>query len=370
MDGGLEEGGSQFEEAKKELETWKIKAEKADDVKARLILEKLEQDEAKMKAQQEMVACAKKQEECQNKFKQSMKALQNESLTFDKRRQDLLGKLRRCKAELEAKRAKSAQLKQKFKIHAQIPDTEVEFRAQIEEEREDDSQSIRGVFAISQRPTVLLGGGQALITFEEEKVASQLLKIAKCSVSCDNITLDVTPKTITMDPAVKFEVQLDVSRRELKVSNIPLSMPEDRMKDRLEMSFSRPSRGGGEVESVEYDKNTGKGQITFLHPGVAKSLAMKGKYHVDLDSRVTVKVGPIYKYQLCKFQTFCGSPKRTILLDGIKDLEDEEALQDYLEIHFQKPNNYGGEIDSIKYVSRGTVLQAFFLCEDMAEIDN
>lgn len=39
------------------------------------------------------------------------------------------------------------------------------------------------------------------------------------------------------------------------------------MKDRLEMSFSRPSRGGGEVESVEYDKNTGTGQITFLYPG-------------------------------------------------------------------------------------------------------
>lgn len=54
---------------------------------------------------------------------------------------------------------------------------------------------------------------------------------------------------------------------ELKVSNIPASMPEERMKDRLEMSFSRPSRGGGEVESVEYDNNSGTGQITFLHPG-------------------------------------------------------------------------------------------------------
>lgn len=33
------------------------------------------------------------------------------------------------------------------------------------------------------------------------------------------------------------------------------------------MSFSRPSRGGGEVEKVEYDENTGTGKITFLHPG-------------------------------------------------------------------------------------------------------
>lgn len=63
------------------------------------------------------------------------------------------------------------------------------------------------------------------------------------------------------------------------------------------------------------------------------------------------------------FQTFCGSPKRTILLDDIEDKEDEEDLQDHLEIHFQKPSNYGGEIESIKYISGGKTLQAFF-CDD------
>lgn len=69
------------------------------------------------------------------------------------------------------------------------------------------------------------------------------------------------------------------------------------------------------------------------------------------------------------FQTFCGSPTRTILLDDIKDVEDEEDLQDHLEIHFQKPSNYGGEIEYIKYTSGGKALQAFFLCEDTAEMD-
>lgn len=364
MDGGLEEEGSQMEEAKKELETWKTKAEKADDVKARLILEKLEEDEAKTKAQQEMFACVKKQEDCQKEFSQSMNAVQDEIQKLGKHKADLQDKLWRCQDELEAKRAKSTKLKQKFKIYAQIPDTEVKFSAQNKEEREDDNQPIRGVFAISQRPTVLLQNGQALVTFEEEKVASQILKTAKCSVSCDSSSLEVKPKRITMDPAVKFEVHLDVSRKELKVSKIPSSMPEERMKDRLEMSFSRPSRGGGEVERVEYDENTGTGQITFLHPGVAESLALRGRYRVDLENEVNVEVGPIYKYHLRKFQTFCGSPKRTILLDDIEDVEDEEDLQDYLEIHFQKPSNYGGEIESIKYISRGKTLQAYFLSED------
>lgn len=69
------------------------------------------------------------------------------------------------------------------------------------------------------------------------------------------------------------------------------------------------------------------------------------------------------------FQTFCGSPKRTILLDDIDDVEDEEDLQDHLEIHFQKPSNYGGEIESIKYISTGKTLHAFF-CEDMVEMED
>ncbi|XP_035533114.1 N-myc-interactor [Morone saxatilis] len=246
---------------------FQAKVEKADDVKARLILEKLDQDEAKSQAQQEMFACVKKQEESQKEYTKSMNALQEEILKLGKRKQDLLDQLKRYQDELEAKRAESTKLKQKFKIYVQIPDTEVKFIAENKGETGDDCQPIRGLFAIHQRPTVLLQGGQALITFEEEKVASQILKIAKCSVPCDNISVDVKPKRIKLDPAVKFEVHLDVSRKALKVSSIPSSMPEERMKDRLEISFCRPSRGGGEVEMVEYDQNTGTGQITFLHPG-------------------------------------------------------------------------------------------------------
>ncbi|XP_030580295.1 N-myc-interactor isoform X2 [Archocentrus centrarchus] len=358
--------------AMKELEAWKTKVEKADDIKARLVLEKLEEDEAKSKAQQEMTACVKNQGKYQDEFNQSMSTVQDEIKKIAKQNQDLLEKLKKYQAELETKRAESSKLKQKFKISAQIPDTEVNFIAENKETREEgdeDSQPIRGVFTISQRAAMHLQGGQALITFEEEKVARQILKIAKCSVSCENSSLDVKPKRITMDPAVKFEVHLDVSRKELKVSNIPQSMPEERMKDRLEISFSRPSRGGGEVEKVEYDENTGTGHITFLHPGVAENLFLRRRYQVELDSEVNMQVGPIYNYQLRKFQTFCGCSKRTILLDDIQDMVDEEDLQDHLEIHFQKPSNSGGEIESIKYIAKGKSLEAFF-CEDTEEMES
>lgn len=64
-----------------------------------------------------------------------------------------------------------------------------------------------------------------------------------------------------------MQVNLNVSRTHLKVFGVPAALPEERTKDRLEVSFSRPSRGGGEVKSVEYDQTTGEGLVTFLHPG-------------------------------------------------------------------------------------------------------
>lgn len=356
---------SDLEEAKKELNIWKTKAEKADDAKSRLLMEKLEEDEAKEKTKQEMLSWAKKQDECRKEFAQSISGVQDEILKLCNCKTNLLDKLRRCQSELENKKAESIKLKEKFKIYAEIPDTDVNFTNQHKEDGNDDTKAIKGVFTISQRPIMLLDGGQALITFEEKKVASQILKIPKCSVSCEDKSLDVKPKRITMDPAMNFEIHLEVSRKKLKVSNIPPCMPEERMKDRLEMSFSRSSRGGGEVEEVEYNKNTGTGYISFLHPDV-ENLILSQKYLVDLDSQVSVQVGPIFQYELRKFQTFCGTLKRTILLNDIKDIEDEEDLQDHLEIHFQKPNNCGGEIDSIKYISRGKALQALF-CDDTLE---
>uniref|UniRef100_A0A3Q0R315 NID domain-containing protein n=1 Tax=Amphilophus citrinellus TaxID=61819 RepID=A0A3Q0R315_AMPCI len=334
------------------------KVEKADDIKARLVLEKLEEDEAKSKAQQEMTACVKNQEKYQEEFNQSMSTVQDEIKKIAKQNQDLLEKLKKYQAELETKRAESSKLKQKFKISAQIPDTEVNFIAENKETREEgdeDSQPIRGVFTISQRAAMHLQGGQALITFEEEKGTHHLRK-----TDYDSTVLQFS---------FIYIVHLDVSRKELKVSNIPQSMPEERMKDRLEISFSRPSRGGGEVEKVEYDENTGTGHITFLHPGVAENLFLRRRYQVELDSEVNMQVGPIYNYQLRKFQTFCGCSKRTILLDDIQDMVDEEDLQDHLEIHFQKPSNSGGEIESIKYIAKGKSLEAFF-CEDTEEMES
>ncbi|XP_010878232.2 N-myc-interactor [Esox lucius] len=367
MDHGDEE--QTLSEAKEELEQWKMKLEKAEDEKSRLQLAKLSAEDEKKAAQKDMLVLQQQGEQRMEEFTETLKGIKGEILRLKKGNEDLMKKLVESQALLQAKRAESLQLQQRFKIHAQIPEKKLKFTNKIEKEDSDNGdEHIKGVFTITQRPTVILKGGQALITFEEETVAAHILKMAKCTVSCDKDKVDVKPKFLTLDPSVKFEVHLDVSTKAVNFSNIPPSMQEERMKDRLEISFSKPSRGGGELERVDYDMDTGRGQITFLNTGVAESVALKGKFCVDVDREVNVNVSLVYSYKLKKFQTFCGIPRRSIILNDIEDVQDEEDLQDHLEIHFQKPSNYGGEVECIKYISRGKKIKAFF-SEDTAEME-
>lgn len=99
--------------------------------------------------------------------------------------------LERCIIELERKRAQSAKLSQKFKVRVQevpvqpgmfsvhtrhmwrvlfqtcvkVPQVDINLEDRQEPEGGD---VIRGEFTISQKPSMAMKGGEALITFEEE----------------------------------------------------------------------------------------------------------------------------------------------------------------------------------------------------------
>ncbi|XP_072542638.1 N-myc-interactor [Salminus brasiliensis] len=364
----------QISDAMDELEKWKKLVEEAEREKSTLLLEKVDTEDLKKKVQQETSDLMNAENDLKAMFDKTIKAIQEEMNFLDNANQDLMKKMQHCKEQFKVKKAESDSLQQRFKIKAQIPAKKMKFTHVDNEETDgneetgDAAQNTRAVFTITQRPSVLLKGGQALITFEEEKVADQILRLAKCSVTCDNSKVDVKPYGLSLDPSVKFEVHITVSKRTIKFSNAPPVLTEDRMRDRLELSFSKPSRGGGEVETVEYDAKTGTGRITFLNTGVAENLVLKQSFYVDLGHSTEVSVAPLYEFQLKKFQTFSGVSKRTVLLNGIQDVTDEEDLQDHLEIHFQKPSNYGGEVETIKYVSAGKELKAFFV-EDCAEVE-
>lgn len=361
------EDEERMSDTEEEIKKYKGLIESADTEKSRLLLEKAEAETEKRKAEAEIQSCMDDEDNVSGTFNTDLQEVQEEMKSLDRVNQDLKRELDDLQKKLHLKRDESDSLQRRFKIEARIPVKPVKFAGIAErEECSETNDQVQSVFTVTQRPSFLLKEGQALITFEEEKVAEQILRLAKCSVACDKSKMDVKPYALSLDPSVKFEVHIQVSQKSIRFSNAPPTLPEERMRDRLELSFSRASRGGGEVEKLEYHKDTCSGRVTFLNTGVAENLVHRGTFCVDAGRDVLVDVLPLYEYELRKFQTYSGTPKRTVLLGGIQALMDEEDLQDHLEIHFQKPSNYGGEVENIKYVPDGAQLTAFF-SEDVNE---
>lgn len=366
--GMLQSDEQQLADAKSELDELEKKVLAADNKRSLLLLEKMDTDEAKKKAQQDTTDLIEAEKQLEASHNKEMQCLQDKIDNITKVNHKLVKELQDLEEQLRTKKAETDNIQQRFKIKAEIPEKRMKFTqvAHEDEQEEGDNLDIKAVFTIMQRPSVMLKAGQALITFEEEKVAEQILQLSKCSVTFDKTKIDVKPCTLSLEPSVKFEVHIMVSKRIIRFSDVPPVLSEERMRDRLELSFSKPSHGGGEVEKLEYNTKTETGKITFLKTGVAENLTLKGKFFVNADKELEVKVHPMYNFLLKKFQTFCGVPKRTVLLNGIKDITDEEDLQDHLEIYFQKPSNYGGEVESIKYAGKTT--RAFF-DEDLSEAE-
>ncbi|NWI97850.1 NMI protein, partial [Pitta sordida] len=203
---------------------------------------------------------------------------------------------------------------------------------------------------------------QALLTFEDEEVAQRLAKIGKHTVDLEQ-PVDVKVVPFTLEMGFKFKLSVTISGTKILVSEIPeLPIPEEWMRDKLELNFYKTVRGGGgEIENVSYDQQAGTAVITFLTPGASKNFVRWTQYPFFVkESWYRLSVSPVFTSNLEHFQPFCGVSKKTILLTGIQELEEgEESIQDMIEIHFQKPSNGGGEIENIKYVSNAATCVCF-----------
>ncbi|NXO09809.1 NMI protein, partial [Oriolus oriolus] len=208
-----------------------------------------------------------------------------------------------------------------------------------------------------------LNQNQALLTFENEEVAERLTKMSKHSVNLDNRTANVAVRPFELEMGLQFELHVTVSGKKINVSEIPeLPIPKDWMRDKLELNFYKTEQGGGgEIENVTYDEESGTAVITFLKPGASYSFVGCTKYPFCAQGRcLKLSVSPDFDFHLKKFQPYCGVSKKTILLQGVPEVEeDEESVQDMIEIHFQKPSNGGGEIEKIKYISKGAAYVCF-----------
>nr|KAF6496728.1 N-myc and STAT interactor [Rousettus aegyptiacus] len=147
------------------------------------------------------------------------------------------------------------------------------------------------------------------------------------------------------------QVHIEVSKIKVNVTEIPDELPESQMRDKLELSFCKSRNGGGEVECVEYDKQTRSAVITFVETGVVDNILKMEDYPLYINQNChRVVVSPYIEKHVKKFQVFSGISKRTVLLTGMEGLQmmDEEIIEDLINIHFQREKNGGGEVDVVK----------------------
>ncbi|XP_068051214.1 N-myc-interactor [Anomalospiza imberbis] len=348
----------EMEKLKEELRMWKNRVEEAENVKADLLLSKLSADTECDRAKKKLAEL--KEQEKQRKDR--IISCERELLLLRQENTELKKEIEKLKEDLEEHSSQDNPLEMKKKV------AEMKLKFTHLKEMKDDGADMdmdtHCVFGAATKIPFRLNQNQALLTFEDEEVALRLSKMSKHCVNLDNRTANVTVKPFELDMGFRFELHVNISGKKINVSDIPeLPIPEDWMRDKLELHFykTEQAEGGGEIEDVTYNKGSGTAVITFLKPGASYSFVGCTKYPFCAEERwFILSVSPHFDFHLRRFQPHCRVSKKTILLKGISEVEeDEESVQDMIEIHFQKPSNGGGEIENIKYISRGTAYVCF-----------
>ncbi|KAM9189369.1 N-myc-interactor [Mergus octosetaceus] len=349
----------EMESLKQELEKWKERLEKAEKLKADLQVCKLSADEEYVKQQDELTMLTELEQNLHKESIMSRDTHENELRILNQENSKLKKEIEKLKEDLAEC---NSELLWDSKIEKKVADMKVEF-THMEDTKDDfPDTNTRCIFSVTSKIPFKLNQNQALLTFEDAEVAQRLIKMGKHSLHLDRKTTDVKAMPFTLGMGIKFELHITISGKKIDVSEIPeLSIPDDWVRDKLELNFYKSEHGGGEVENVKYDKKSRTAVITFLKPGAANGFVRSTKCPFSVNGRhYRLHVSPSTNVHLEKLQLYAGISKNSILLKGIAETEDdEESIQDMIEIHFQKPSNGGGETERIKYVSKGATWVCF-----------
>ncbi|XP_029105178.1 interferon-induced 35 kDa protein homolog [Scleropages formosus] len=248
------------------------------------------------------------------------------------------------------------QLRQQTEVSAAMPEKKVVFAGNLNTERE--------TFNLESEIVYPMEGGTALITFEDEEAAQNILSMKEHDVPVGDfsITLEAKPVQFIIPSLVEMDTYVCPNR--VLVSNLPKNMNEDdesRLLDRLEVHFSKTRNGGGEVESICMLQDSGNVVIAFTKDNVARGLVGREYHEIDvLKKKHKVRVTPFINGEIKDLQVTVSVSSRTVLLTGIPDVTEEDTMQDCLEIHFQKSSSGGGEVDAIVFNPMGQRKLAVF----------
>ncbi|XP_031307254.1 N-myc-interactor [Camelus dromedarius] len=278
----------------------------------------------------------------------------DEEFTQDEQNQKLIDEIAKenilLTEEIQKLEAELQEATRNSQINEDIPETKIKFTSVENPESDSQFSNISYSCQVSSKVPYELQKGQALITFEKEEVAQNVIRRGEHYVQLQDVNVKMMAKPVPLNSGVRFQVHVEVSKMKVNVTEIPDILPESQMRDKLELSFCKSRNGGGEVESVEYDKQSGSAVITFVESGVADKILKMKDYPLYINQNChRVIVSPYTETHLKKFQVFSGVAKRTVLLTGMENLQktDEETVEDFINIHFQREKNGGGEVEVV-----------------------
>ncbi|XP_005394551.1 PREDICTED: interferon-induced 35 kDa protein [Chinchilla lanigera] len=244
---------------------------------------------------------------------------------------------------------REARVTPKLKVPFPVPEVPLEFRGRTEQAQE----AARSVVS-KLRICCPLPGGSALVTFDDPKVAKQVLRQELHQVALEECRLRVRVRPLELPVVPGVQVASAASRKHVLVSGLPagLALPEEALLDKLELFFGKARHGGGDVDTREL--LTGGAVLGFADEGVAQHLCQVGQFQVPLGGQqVPLRVTPYMNGVIQEAKIRWQPVPCSVLVLGIPDVLDGPELRDVLEVHFQKPTCGGGEVAAVAVVPPG-----------------
>ncbi|XP_075687200.1 N-myc-interactor [Rhinoderma darwinii] len=332
-----------------ELEILKEKCEEEEKRKSKTILAKLEADDLHKEAEQQVNQLLEKSSEIEETLSEKKKLYHREMQKLEREKEELMsnidvldGKIKNCTETFQKTR-------NELRVDNTLPHKNI--NCTKEESDPGNLSNIPYTCHILIQYPYILQDGQALLTFEKETVAQGIIDLGRHNVEFSNGYEEVKAYKVQLGRTLAFEVNMTIANTKVNVRNLPTCLPEETLKDKLELTFYKSNIGGGEIESVEYNKNNNSACITYKENGVAQRVLEKTQHQITAgDSTYEIGISPSIEKHLNKLQIFSGICRRTVLLAEIRNQIDcEDDIQDFVEIHFQKPSNGGDEVECIAF---------------------
>ncbi|XP_074117735.1 interferon-induced 35 kDa protein isoform X2 [Sminthopsis crassicaudata] len=248
---------------------------------------------------------------------------------------------------------------QKEEVPFPVPQAVLVFRG-----RKKENKEVPDVLISHLRIHYPLPGSSALVSFEDAGVATGLLRQREHSILLEKCRLPVRLQPVELPVPTAIKVLTWLCRRKILVLGLPpaLQLGEEQLLDKLELFFSKPSNGGGEVQTREL--LPGAAVLSFADDRVAQRLTSICHFFVPLGPHsVPLRVFPYVNGKIQEIEINCCPAPHSVLVHNIPDILDGEELLDVLEIHFQKPSQGGGEVEALVCVAPGTQKLALFTPE-------